>query len=150
MKRILIICLCCLLALGLLAGCKKAKTPEEDAAQAAEDTAMPVETTDIVRLESIDYDEAAKGLVLQLTKGTITGYDTDYELTYGESVKLPLAADATIDFPMADDLTKSVTITGDELTDEFLAFVEQFDDKPIFTMTQEGDAVKQLTYFYLP
>lgn len=151
MKRILTICLVLLMIAALAAGCKKnAPAPEAGGTADAGTDAPAVETTDIVRLESIDYDEATKGLVLNLTKGTITGTDTEYEIAYGESVNLPLAADAAIEFPMADDLTKTVTITADELTGEFLAFVEEFDDKPLFTMEQEGDAVKTLTYMYLP
>lgn len=150
MKRILIVILCCLLVAALAVGCKKNAAPEAGGTAEAGTDAPAAETTDIVRLESIDYDEATKGLVLSLTKGTITGADEDYEIAYGDTVNLPLAADAVIDFPMADDLTKSVTITPDELTAEFLAFVEQFDDKPLFTMEQEGDAVKTLSYMYLP
>lgn len=151
MKRILIVILCCLLVAALAVGCKKnAAAPEEGGADEAGTSAPAAETTDIVRLESIDYDEATKGLVLSLTKGTITGADTEYEIAYGDTVQMPLSADAVIEFPMADDLTKSVTITPDELTAEFLAFVEQFDDKPLFTMAQDGDAVKTLTYMYLP
>lgn len=150
MKRFLIVCLCCLLALTLAFGCKKKAAPTEETATPGEEAAAVIEPTDIVRLESIDYDEATKGLLLNLTKGTLAGVDTEYTITYGDSVTLPLAADAKIDFPMTDDLTKTVTITADELTEEYLAFVEEFDDKPLFTMTQADDAVASLAYVYLP
>ncbi len=158
MKRILWILIACCLIGALAAGCgAKTEKPEqagEEPATEAGEQAAPVEATDIVRLESIDFDEATKGLTLNLTKGTYTPSSTEeeyeYTITYGETVTMPLRPDATIDFPMVDDLTKAVTITADELTSEFLAYVQEFEDKPLFIAEMDGDAVKKLTYFYLP
>lgn len=155
MKRIFTIALVLLLTVALLTGCGK-KTEEaapaaETAAPAAEEAA-PAATlsADVVRLESIDLDPATNGLILSVTPGKVEGTEADYQLNFGDTEKHPLAADAMIDFPMADDLTKSVTLMPEELTSEFLAFVEEFGDKPLFTMTLEGDAIKSLQYFYLP
>ena len=155
MKKLLVILLSCLMVAALFAGCKpKTETPEAGGESGAEGAAAVPDATDIVRLESIDYDEATGGLILSLTKGSFvpstTEEEYEYNITYGDTVTMPLSKDATIDFPMAEDLAKSVTITAEELTEEFLAFVKEFNDKPLFTITQEGDAVKTMTYFYLP
>lgn len=148
MKRTLTIALALLLTVALLTGCgKKAAAPAE-AAPAEE--AVATISADIVRLESIDLDTATNGLVLTVTKGKVEGPEDAYEITYGDSETHALATDAAIDFPMAEDLTKSVTITPDELTSEFLAYVEEFDDKPLFTMELDGETIKTLQYFYLP
>lgn len=159
MKRTLWICLICCLVAALMIGCGAKTTQPEASAEATPaaegEAAAPANTTDIVRLESIDYDEATKGLKLSLTKGVYAPAadgeeEYEYTITYGETVTAQLAPDATIDFPMVDDLARAVTITADELTGEFVAYMEQMDDKPLFTMEQDGDVVKTLTYFYLP
>lgn len=163
MKKIVAICLAvCLLTLGMVGCTQQPVAAEPEATPSATpvpttEVVVPEEETDIVRLESIDFkkksDDDPGTLLINVTHLTFIPngeLDTDYELKEGESEQLAMSKDAVIDFPMVDNLTQTVTITLDELTGEYLAYVEALENKPLFTMQKSGEEVTRLVHFYLP
>ncbi len=150
----------CLLAL-CLGGCGTAPQQEAPAEATVEPAAVTpevvvyTEPVEVLRLDSIDMDPDTQTLLLNVTPVTYefgegTEAERDVETSEGEPKQLTFAEGASIDFPMLDNLAQTVTLLPEELTQEYLAFVGELDEKPEFVAEMEGDAVKRLTYFYQP
>ncbi len=164
MKRISIICLALCLTAMFLPGCanqpqqQPEATTETEATPTAEATPAAVlytEPVNALRLDSIDYDQEKNEYQLNVTPIEYTfAAEKEGKQTYttkeNEPKKLVLDKDAVVDFPMLDNAAQTVTLLPGELTEEYLAYVETYDEKPLFIAEESGDTVTRLTHFYLP
>lgn len=115
MKRIIIVLLSVLLLCGCTAKTENVPTP------------LDADAEQVIRLESVD------GLNIEAT-------DMMGEaLTEGEKKVYPMIKEAVIEFPMADDMTQTVAITAEELTQELEDFRKTNNDDLLFlAMLNEG------------
>ena len=164
MKRISIICLALCLTAMFLLGCgpqtqqPPEATAETDGTPAAEATPEPViytEPVNALRLDSIDYDQEKDAYLLNVTPIAYTFGEAEnsvqsHTAKEGESKQLVLGKDAVVDFPLLDNLAQTVTLLPGELAEEYLAYVEKYDEKPLFIAEESGNTVTRLTHFYLP
>ena len=164
MKKTGIICLALCLTALLLFGCGN-QAQQGQAAEATPEGSADLEQTpevvvytepvEVLRLDSIDMDLETQRLLLNITPVTYKFEDAaegeqEVETQEGEPKQLILSEEAVIDFPLLDNLAQTVTLLPGELTQEYLAFVQEMDEKPEFIAEMEGDVVNRLTYFYLP
>lgn len=166
MKKIwTMVLICCLLAVTVI-GCSNQEavpaapeaTPEITPTPVPE-VVIPEVEVPIIRLDSIDYqkkDDSDPGTYLinvthiMFNPDPEGELDTDYILEEGETAQMKMSKDAVVDFPMLDNEALTVTVTLEELTSEFQAYVAATEDKPLFTVEQSGDEVVRLSHFYLP
>lgn len=166
MKKMSILCLALCLGAALWSvGCtQQTEQPptaeaQATAAPAAEETTAPVVYTEpitVLRLDSIDYNQEKDTYLLNVTpleyqfEADTVESEQDVQVKEGEPKQYTLSKDAVIDFPMIEDLAKTVTLLPGELAEEYNAFVTKFDDKPLFIAEMSDQAITRLTYFYQP
>lgn len=165
MKKWMILILICLTSAILATACTAAPqaaapeaTPEmTPEAGAGQEETVATDTTELLGVTAI-VSNTDGVVVIKAVKTTyvpmLPGEDEveSYDLEEGDTVELTLKKDAVIDFPMSDDLVKTVTITGEEFDAEYRDFVAALgSENPIlFTYEMEGDQVSAMQYFYLP
>ena len=168
MKRMIIFCICLMLALAFGCANGAAPQPAEEGAAATPETIQgtgeaavseeaPPQSDDLslFRLDAIvSLDEAGvttvKGTDITFVSAPEGGLDTDYTLVENDTLTLTIAPDATIEFPLPD-MAATVTITGAELDGEFRDFLaEHPDDGILFQAKIDGKAITGMEYFYLP